>query len=78
MLGVLLRVACTLLLTIRFEAFMESDGALRNASVERQHKKHLLMNTFKHKFRGVGEPEFSVVVRMSHEATPLSIYISQS
>ena len=71
-------VVCTLLWAIRFEAFMESDGALRSVSIERQDEKHLLRDTFKHKFRGVGEPEFSVVVRMSHEATPLSLYISQS
>ena len=63
---------------ISLESLVESDGALRSVSVERKSEKHFRWNTLMHKFRGVSEPEFSVVIRMSHEATSLGIYISQS
>lgn len=74
----LLSFAHTLLLAIRSESFVERDGALRSMPVERQSEKELRWNTPMHKFREVGEPEFSVVIRMPHETTSLSIHISQT
>jgi hypothetical protein len=70
-------VACTLLLAIRFESFVESDGALRITPIERLSEKNFLWHPLMHKSRNVFEPEFPVVIRMSHETTSLSIHIFQ-
>ena len=70
-------VACTLLLAIRFESFVESDRALRIRPVERQSEENLLWHSLMHKSPNVIEPEFPVVIRMSHKTTPVRIHLFQ-
>ncbi len=65
-------------LAIRFESFVESDSALRSMPVERQSEEDLLWHSLMHKSRHVLEPEFLVVIRVSHETTSLSIHIFQT
>ena len=62
---------------IRFESFVESDGALWSVPVERQSEKDLRWHSLMHKSRQVFEAEFPVVIRMSHETTSLNIHIFQ-
>ena len=73
----LARSGCTLLLAIRFETFVESNGALWNMPVEGQGKKDLRRHAFMYKSRHVLEPESPVVVRMPHKTTALSIHTFQ-
>ena len=60
-------------LAIRFESIVESNGALRITPIERQSEEELLWHTLINKSRNVFEPEFPVIVRMSHKTTSLSI-----
>ena len=71
--GALQSVARTVCLAIRFESFVESDSALRSKPVERQSEEDLLWHSLMDKSRHVLEPEFPVVIRMSHETTAASI-----
>ncbi len=64
-------------LAIRFETFVESDGALRITPIERQHEEDLPRHALKYKSRKVLEPEFPVVIGMSDKTTSLSIHILQ-
>ena len=65
-------------LAIRFESFVESDNALRSMPVERQREEDLLWYSRMHKPRHVLEPEFLVVIRVSHQTTSVSIHIFQT
>lgn len=64
------RVACTVLLAIRFESRVELDDALRNISVKRQGEEDLFRNALTDKPADVLKPEAPVVLRMTHEAAP--------
>ncbi len=64
--GLIGRRSLTLCLAVRFEAFVESDGALRIMPIERQSEEELLWHSLIHKSRNVLEPEFPVIIRMSH------------
>ena len=65
-------------LAIRFETFVESDGALRSMPVERQSEEDLRWHSLIHQSRQVPEPEFLVVIRVSHETTSTSIHNFQT
>lgn len=68
---------CWVLLAIGFESVVESDGAMRNMSVERQSEENFLRHSLKHKFRHILEPEFPVVIWMPNKTATLSIHIFQ-
>ena len=63
------------LLGIRLESIVESDGALRSISVERQCEKDFRWHSLMDKPRHVFETNSLVVIRMPHETTSLSIDI---
>ncbi len=62
---------------IRFESFVESDGALRQMSIESQSQEDLRWHTLVHKPWRTLEAEFLVVLRMSHETAATSLHALQ-
>ena len=70
-------VACTLLLAIRFEPFVESDRALRNIPVEGQCEKEFRRDSRESESVYVLESELPVVLRMADETTATRLHVPQ-
>ena len=64
-------------MAICFEPLVERDGALRSMSIKSEDEEDLPWHSLMHKTRHVPEPEFPVVIRMSHHTATLSLQVSK-